>query len=86
MTAYEAINELKSSDVNPSELFDAALERVVTVEPSISATPTLYAERDHALILLWTQDYEKNIFYFPLCRTGLSMHYGSSGHKQCARR
>lgn len=86
MTAYEAINELKSSDVNPSELFDAALERVATVEPSINATPTLYAERDHALILLWTQDYEKNIFYFPLCRTGLSMHYGSRGPKQCARR
>ena len=45
MTAREAVRRLKSKDVSPHELIDAALSRIAKVEPSVNALPTLCEDR-----------------------------------------
>ncbi|MEM7524668.1 MAG: amidase family protein [Pseudomonadota bacterium] len=50
LSAVEAVAALKSGDVSPTELLEAALSRIETVEPSINALPTLCAERARAHI------------------------------------
>ncbi|MDF1722732.1 MAG: amidase family protein [Minwuia sp.] len=44
-TATEAVNRLRTGDVTPLELIDAAAERIAVVEPAVNALPTLCLDR-----------------------------------------
>jgi amidase len=54
LTATEAVGLLRTREVSPVELVEAALERIAKTEPSLNALPTLCAERarEHARRLI----------------------------------
>lgn len=54
MTATEAVSRLRSGEVSPLELIDAAAARIEAVEPAVNALPTLCLERgrEHARALM----------------------------------
>ena len=45
LTANEAVQRLRSREIAPIELVEAALARIAAVEPAVNAMPTLCAER-----------------------------------------
>ncbi len=45
ISAREAVQLLKKKEVSPSEMLDAAFERIAAVEPAVNATVTLCEER-----------------------------------------
>lgn len=48
--AHEVVTLLKSGEITPIDLLDAAFARIDAVEPSINATPTLCRERAYAAL------------------------------------
>ena len=54
LTASEAVARLRTADVSPLELIDAAERRIAQVEPAVNALPTLCFERarEHARELM----------------------------------
>ena len=54
LTATEAVAKLRSREVSPLELIDAAAARIAEVEPAVNALPTLCLDRarDHARRLM----------------------------------
>src|SRR3546814_17776883 len=48
MTAREAVQALKTRQVSPAELIDAAEKRIAAVEPAVNALPTLCLARGRA--------------------------------------
>lgn len=48
MTAREAVQALKTRQVSPAELIDAAEKRIAAVEPAVNALPTLCLDRGRA--------------------------------------
>lgn len=50
LTACEAVAKLEAGEVSPTEMLEAALSRIETVEPAINALPTLCADRARAHI------------------------------------
>jgi amidase len=50
LTAIQAVEKLKRSEISPLDLIDAAAERIAAVEPAVNALPTLCLDRarDHA--------------------------------------
>ncbi|MEM7546379.1 MAG: amidase family protein [Pseudomonadota bacterium] len=50
LSACEVVDHLRSGDVSPTEVLDAALSRVAVVEPQINAIPTLCEDRARAHI------------------------------------
>lgn len=45
LSATEAVRQLRNRAIQPSELIDAALQRIAAVDPAINALPTLCVER-----------------------------------------
>ena len=45
LSAVEAVRALRTGDVSPAELLDAAFARIAAVEPAINALPTLCEDR-----------------------------------------
>ena len=54
LTAVEAVAKLRSREITPLELIDAAAARIAEVEPAVNALPTLCLDRarDHARRLM----------------------------------
>ena len=54
LTAVEAVRRLRSGEISPLELIDAAAARIAAVEPAVNALPTrcLDRARDHARRLM----------------------------------
>ena len=54
LTATEAVSRLRSREISPLELIDAAAARIAAVEPAVNALPTLCLDRarDHAKRLM----------------------------------
>src|SRR3546814_20025059 len=48
MTAREAVQALKTRQVSPAELLDAAEKRIASVEPAVNPLPTLCLHRGRA--------------------------------------
>lgn len=60
LTATEAVARLKSRDISPLDLIEAAAQRIAAVEPAVNALPTLCLDRarDHAKRLMGGQGRE----------------------------
>ena len=54
LTATEVVSRLRSREISPLELIDAAAARIAAVEPAVNALPTLCLDRarDHAKRLM----------------------------------
>ena len=50
--AHEVVSLLKSGEVSPAELIEAAFERIEAVEPLVNAMPTRCRERADAAAVL----------------------------------
>ena len=62
LTASDAVQKLRSGDISPLDMIEAAEKRISEVEPAINALPTLCLERarDHANRLMSAKDNKQN--------------------------
>ena len=62
LTASDAVQKLRSGDISPLDMIEAAEKRISEVEPAINALPTLCLERarDHAKRLMSAKDKKQN--------------------------